>query len=343
MGDWIPSRENFPNGLKAAADMIRAAGMIPGIWFEPETCGRTADMFRREEMLLTRDGYPITTDRRRFLDMRKEGVQRYLRERVIDCLKENGFGYLKVDYNDSIGLGCDGEESLGENLRGHMAYSQRFYQTLRQELPELVMENCSSGGHRLEPSMMELFSMASFSDAHECVSGPIIAANVHRAIQPAQSQIWAVLRAEADEKRLRYVLAGTFLGRMCLSGDVDHLSDAQWRLVDGSIAFYHKCAAVIKNGTTYRFGPEVQSYANPEGYQIIVRKTHDLAVVVIHTFANCGGMIRETISALSDSCILDAFGDTKVMFDLSEQGVLRIEQMQEFDGLVLLADCKNCV
>ena len=343
MGDWKPSRENFPSGLKAAADMIRAAGMVPGIWFEPETCGKTADMFHRQEMLLTRDGYTITTDRRRFLDLRKENVQQYLRERVIDCLKENEFGYLKVDYNDNIGLGCDGEESLGENLREHMVCSQGFYRTIRQELPELVMENCSSGGHRLEPSMMELFSMASFSDAHECVSGPIIAANVHRAIQPAQSQIWAVLRAEADEKRLRYVLAGTFLGRMCLSGDVDRLSDVQWRMVDDSIAFYRKCASVIRDGTTYRFGPEVQSYAHPEGYQIIVRKTDSQALVVIHTFAHCGSMIQETIPELSGCRIQEALGSSEVMSALSGQGVLRIEQMQEFDGLVLLADCKENV
>lgn len=337
MGDWIPSKEHFPSGLKAAADMIRTHGMIPGIWFEPETCGKTSDIFHKEDMLLTRDGYPITTDRRRFLDMREERIQQYLQERVIDCLKENGFGYLKVDYNDSIGFGCDGRESLGENLREHMACSQRFYRTIRNELPGLVMENCSSGGHRLEPSMMALFSMASFSDAHECVSGPIIAANVHRAIQPAQSQIWAVLRAEADDRRLRYVLAGTFLGRMCLSGDVDRLSDSQWQLVDESIAFYRRCASVIRDGMTVRYGPDVPSYAHPEGYQLIVRATEDQAVIIIHTFANCGHMIQESIPALSGWHIRDALGDGTITTDLDDQGTLQIRQMNEFDGLVLLA------
>lgn len=335
MGDWIPCAQNFPHGLRAAADTIAAHGMIPGIWFEPETCGKDAEVFRREEFLLTRDGYPITTDRRRFLDMRKETVRQYLSDRVIGCLKENRFGYLKVDYNDSTGLGCDGGEAPGENLRDHMAHSQRFYQKIRRKLPELVMENCSSGGHRLEPSMMELFSMASFSDAHECVSGPIIAANVHRAIQPAQSQIWAVLRADAEDRRLRYVLAGTFLGRMCLSGDIEELSDAQWQMVDDAIAFYRRCAAVIRDGTTYRFGPEVQSYAHPEGYQVIVRKTDNQAVAVIHTFANCGA-IRETIPALAGSRMQGVFGAAGITPCLREQGVLCVERMQEFDGLVLL-------
>ena len=334
MGDWIPSLENFPHGLKAAADCIRAHGMIPGLWFEPETAGKDADIYQNGEMLLTRDGVPITTDRRRFLDMRKPAVIRHLDRQVIGCLKENGFGYLKVDYNDNIGLGCDGEESLGENLRRHMECSREFYRKIRRELPELVMENCSSGGHRLEPSMMGLFSMASFSDAHECVSGPIIAANVHRAIQPGQSQIWAVLRAEAEDKRLRYVLAGTFLGRMCLSGDVDNLSDGQWEIVDGSIAFYRKCAGIIRDGITYRYGPDVHSYAHPEGYQVIVRIAGDKAMAVVHTFGN-SGQIRENIPALENFHMADTWGDKNIRSRL-EQGQLSVDKMEDFDGLVLL-------
>lgn len=336
MGDWIPSKENFPHGLRATADAIRAHGMIPGIWFEPETCAVQSRMFENEDMLLTRDGETITTDRRRFLDMRKDAVRRFLDEKLISCLKDNGFGYLKVDYNDNIGLGCDGPDFLGENLRQHMQCSREFYRRIRWELPELVMENCSSGGHRLEPSMMELFSMASFSDAHECVSGPIIAANVHRAIQPAQSQIWAVLRAEAEEKRLRYVLTGTFLGRMCLSGDVDHLSDDQWKLVTDSIAFYRECAPIIRDGKTYRRGPEVASYAHPEGYQIVVRKTGSQAMAVIHTFRREETEIREQIPVLTGWKIQDILADQNITASLDGKGELGIANMHPFDGLVLL-------
>ena len=135
-------------------------------------------------------------------------------------MKDNGFGYLKVDYNDNLGIGCDGAESLGEALRQNMQASIGFFKKIREEIPDIVIENCSSGGHRLEPSMQAVTSMASFSDAHEWQAIPVIAANVTRAILPAQSQIWAVLRAKDDEKRLYYSLSNTFLGRMCLSGDM---------------------------------------------------------------------------------------------------------------------------
>ena len=74
----------------------------------------------------------------------------------------------------------------GKSRHGHRASnqavcaSQDYFRHIARELPELVIENCSSGGHRLEPSMMSLVSQASFSDAHEALSIPLNAANLHR-------------------------------------------------------------------------------------------------------------------------------------------------------------------
>ena len=93
---------------------------------------------------------------------------------------------------------------------------------------------------------MELVSQASFSDAHETTSIPIIAANLHRAIKPEQSQIWAVLRVEDSDARLHYSLAATLLGRMCLSGDIHGLSQHQWDIAEEGMDFYRKAAEIIQ-------------------------------------------------------------------------------------------------
>lgn len=91
---------------------------------------------------------------------------------------------------------------------------------MRRELPELVIEICSSGGHRLSPAWMQLGTMASFSDAHESIEIPIIAANTARMIPMRHNQIWAVLHPDDDDRRLGYSLAAGMLGRLCLSGEV---------------------------------------------------------------------------------------------------------------------------
>lgn len=284
-GDWIPEEKKmFPKGLKATADTIRARGIKPGLWFEPETCATRSELFRKEEMLLTRDGTVIDTDNRRFLDLRKEEAHAYLEERVIGLLKRCGFEYIKVDYNDCIGMGCDDPDSLGEGLRQNMQGTLRFFRRMREAIPGLYIENCSSGGHRLEPSMMAVSDMASFSDAHECPEIPIIAATLHRVILPAQSQIWAVLRASDSIKRINYSLVSTFLGVMCLSGDADRLSDEQWQKTEEGIHFYRKVRHIIRDGVSTFYGEVSASWRHPEGWQAVIRETEKETLAVIHTF-----------------------------------------------------------
>lgn len=285
IGDWQPSAELFPHGIGEAVKLIRAHGMIPGLWFEMENVAKQADAFTQTAHLLKRDGFPLTVGNRRFWDMTDPWVQDYLGRRIIGLLRDQGFGYVKIDYNENIGVGCDGAESLGEGLRQRVAASQEFFRAMAREMPELVIENCSSGGHRLEPSMMELVSQASFSDAHECLSIPLIAANLHRAIRPEQSQIWAVLHGSDTMDRIHYLLAAACLGRMCLSGDIFDLNDAQWEEVRKGIAFYDQAKDIIRDGYTRRIVCTAHSYNRPQGWQGVMRTLGDRALVVAHTFA----------------------------------------------------------
>lgn len=285
MGDYEVSKTLFPEGLEKTTEEIREAGMVPGLWFEIETVGKAARAYQNTEHLLQKDGITLTSYFRRFWDMRDPWVQDYLAEKVIGTLQKYGFGYMKIDYNETIGMGCDGAESIGEALRQNMEASAEFIEKVKREIPGIVLENCSSGGHRLEPGLMGRVSMASFSDAHECPEIPIIAANLHRLIHPAQSQIWAVVRQEDSLKRIVYSMVNTFLGRMCLSGDVTELNGEQWAAIDEGIAFYHKIAHVIKNGVSRRFGPKIKSVRHPKGWQSIVRFRKEAdGYVTIHTF-----------------------------------------------------------
>ena len=299
MGDYNVSHDLFPEGLERTVAAIKAAGMKPGIWFEIENVGSAAKAYNMEDHLLKRDGVTLTTENRRFWDMRDPWVMDYLKDKVIGTLKKYQFEYLKIDYNDTIGIGCDGAESLGEGLRQNMEAAFGFVKTIQQEIPGIIIENCASGGHRLETKMMSASSMASFSDAHECQEIPIIAANLHRTILPRQSQIWAVIRKEDSIQRIVYSMINTFLGRMCLSGDVTELSSDQWNVIDRGIAFYKKITPIIKNGYTMRYGNEIKSYRNPEGWQGILRiGDHGDAFALYHVFQ--GNLEKELVITIPE-------------------------------------------
>lgn len=337
-GDWIPNRRLFPQGLEATARAIGERGLIPGIWFEMETVGSQSTAFSLTDHLLKRGGRPLTVRQRRFWDLNDPWSVDYLTKRVIELLARCGFGYLKVDYNETAGIGCDDPDSLGEGLRKQIEGQYRFFDKLRQRLPELVIENCASGGHRLEPAMLARTAMSSFSDAHEIVEIPIIAANLHRLILPQQSQIWAVLRSADSDQRLVYSLAATFLGRMCLSGEITGLSRAQWQRVEEALTLYRAAAPIIKHGLSRRFAGTGASWRRPRGWQAVVRTALDQrrALVVIHTFENAPGRFRVPLPKPGSWKLAGQLGGgVSGSVSLAENS-LRLEGWGDFSGQVML-------
>ncbi|WFR58638.1 alpha-galactosidase [Anaerocolumna sp. AGMB13025] len=335
VGDWIISRELFPEGIEPLVSEIKKAGIKPGIWFELEVCARDSKAFFMEDHLLKRHGKTITVGDRRFWDMRDPWTTGYLTKKVIVFLNHYGFEYLKVDYNDSIGVGCDGAESLGEGLRQNIVAAQKFYQEIKDKVPGIAIEVCSSGGHRLEPSMMALADLASFSDAHEEKEIPIIAANLHRAILPEQSQIWAVARSKDSKQRLIYSMANTFLGVMCLSGDIYDLDGEQWDIINEGISFYRGISGIIQDGFTEIYGPGITSYRFPKGWQAVVRYSGDKkeAFVIVHSFRL--EKTTEIVLNLKGSCqihrVYEAFSHgIKV-----EKNQLTITMSNEYDAAAI--------
>ncbi len=300
-GDWNLNTKAFPEGLKATCSAMREQGIIPGIWFEFEVCNPGSLAFEQTAHHLTRDGAIVEIGPRRFWDFRDPWVVDFLSEKVIQFLKDNELGYMKVDYNETLGLGCDewggqAPGSPGEGLRQHLEAVQSFFRKIRSELPELVIEICSSGGHRLDPSFLALGAMGSFSDAHETIEIPIIAANLQRLILPRQSQVWAVLQPQDSIDRVRFSLAATFLGRMCISGNLDELSAAVLDELKLAQEFYTEAAPIIAEGKSRCVRELSKSWRTPKGWQAVVREGRGAAkgqcLIVLHSFADVPGRIE---------------------------------------------------
>lgn len=337
MGDWVVAEDLFPGGIKKTVDMINAAGMKAGIWFELEVVGKDSDRVDDTAHLLTRDGKVIISGTRRFWDMRSQWVTDYLSKRVIDFLNENGFRYIKIDYNDTIGIGCDGADSPGEGLRACCNATKEFFRKIRENVPDIAIEVCSSGGHRLEPSFMECADYLSFSDAHEEKEIPVIAADLLHLVLAQKSQIWAVLRKTDELKRIAYSVCAGMYGVLCISGDVFDLSGEQWDFALEGVDFYKKVSPVIVDGITERFGPFQKSNRELKDYQASVRYgKNGKALVIVHSFEHDGAQ-KISVPLKGDYKVADKYeaGDHKVVV---EKNVLTMEFEENFDAVALLLE-----
>ncbi len=294
IGDWDVKKESFPRGLKTYTDDIKARGFVPGIWMEFECTNEGSKYYSPDydDMHLKKSGNIIVgrvnkSRKESFWDFRNPETVSLLEKKVIDFLKNNGFGYLKVDYNANIGSCCDGAESGGEGLRQHMIAVHQFFKRIKAAIPDMVIENCASGGMRLEPSMTALTAMSSFSDAHESVDFPAIAANLHYLLHPRQSQIWCVLKPGFDSNRFAYTISAGFLGRICWSGDIMGLSDKQMEAIYKAERLYDEISDIICRGKSRIFRTEqLINFRHPKGTQAVLRYADraNQALVVYHCF-----------------------------------------------------------
>ena len=115
--------------------------------------------------------------------------------------------------------------------------------------------------------------------------------------------------------------------------------------MDEAIAFYKKCAPVIKNGRNYRFGPYQNSYNDLKGWQAVVRVSEDgkSLVAVVNTFAMNGETSVEfklpSIAGLKKQGLaltkcLDSFKRNGINVDITK-GKVVITNLSDYDGLVL--------
>ena len=287
IGDWEYDPNVFPDGVRAFSDEVRRAGMRLGLWFEFEGVSVESDLYRKHpEYLLTYDGKIIDHRGRAFLDFRKETVREYLRERVIRPLIEYRIGYMKVDYNENVGLGADGAESYGEALRGHILGVIDFFREIKRTLPDLILEICSSGGMRHEPLFLGLADMVSFSDAHENASGVNVACNLHRFVPPRKLQIWATIRKNDSLEEVCFTAAKAMLGRYCLSGNLIGRSEEILCALEHSVAFYRGAVPIIRDGVTTAIEDgEITSYLNGRGRIWLVRESADKREKLVYAYA----------------------------------------------------------
>ncbi len=286
VGDWEVNRSYFPDGLKGYADLCAEYGMRAGIWMEFENASTDTDLAREHpDWLLTCGGKPIRHGDRFMLDFRKQEVIAHLRHKVTEMLLKTGVRYIKIDYNESAGLGADGAESLGEGLRLHAEAVQAFYRSLRADIPDLVVEICSSGGMRHELSWLSLGGMCSFSDAHEGREGAVVACNLHRFIPPRKLQIWATIREDYGENETYFTLAKSMLGRMCLSGRLFGREEGICRILREAVSFYGEIKEIIFDGVTTEIKKEgAESFRSVRGVQTLTRRSSDGSKLLWYCF-----------------------------------------------------------
>ena len=162
-GNWREDRTKFPGGLHAFGDRTRTLGMKFGLWVEPERADPDGELVKSHPgWRAMRDGEPIYRHGPHgtegvHLCFGNPEVQQWATEELIRVVRDYGVDWMKWDYNMGYGLGCDDPNHGHQATDGHYAHTLGLYrilEELRAACPDLMIENCASGGHRVDLGML---------------------------------------------------------------------------------------------------------------------------------------------------------------------------------------------
>ncbi len=161
---------------------------------------------------------------------------------MIDALvTELGIGYFKLDYNINGGPGTDtGGLSAGAGLLGHNRAHLDWLDAVLDRHPGLVIENCASGGARMDYALLSRLQVQSTSDQQDFRRNAAIAAAAPAAVTPEQGAVWAYPQPDFTDDEIAFTLCSALLGRIHLSGHLDQMTDQQQALVAAAVDTYKR-------------------------------------------------------------------------------------------------------
>ena len=172
LGDWVVDKQKLPGGIKALTDAARERKLKFGIWIEPEMTNTTSELFEQHpEWVLQRPGRDLRKGRggtQVVLDMTNPKVQDFVFS-VVDNLMTQypEIAYIKWDANASI-------ENYGSSYLPRAKQSNiyvdyhlgliKVLKRIREKYPDLVIQDCASGGGRANYGLLPYFDEFWVSD-----------------------------------------------------------------------------------------------------------------------------------------------------------------------------------
>lgn len=156
LGDWVVSRDVWPDGLHPLVDRVKALGMQFGLWFEPEMVNIDSEVARAHpEWIMQPAGrLPVEARFQQVLNLGIPEAYAHVRDQVSAILTEYAIDSVKWDHNrDLVDAGTTPSGRPGVHEQTLAFY--RLLDELRALHPGVEFESCSSGGGRIDLEVLQ--------------------------------------------------------------------------------------------------------------------------------------------------------------------------------------------
>ena len=149
VGNWSVDKERFPNGLKPVADAVHSTGAKFMVWFEPERVRPETQIDKEHPEWLIK----LPKNENFLFDLGNKDARIWMTNHISDLLKNEGIDYYRQDFNfDPMPYweAKDKPGRVGISEIRHIEGLYAFWDSLLVRFPELLIDNCASGGRRID-------------------------------------------------------------------------------------------------------------------------------------------------------------------------------------------------
>jgi alpha-galactosidase len=265
LGDWVVSRDVYPDGLGPLIAHVRSLGMEFGLWVEPEMVNPDSDLYRRHpDWVLALPGVEQIKARHQFvLDLTRREVADHLFTAMNALLSEHDIAYLKWDMNRDINHpGSSGTAVAARQALAVYALIDR----LRAAHPHIEIESCASGGGRANYEILKRTHRVWTSDSNDALD--------RLRIQRGCSYIYPIevmgshvgprtchITGRVLPMQLRAAVA--LFGHMGVEMDLRELDEGETAALSAAIALYKEHRCLLHTGRLVRL--DMPSWAQALG------------------------------------------------------------------------------
>ncbi len=261
LGDWVVDSRKLPDGIEGLLRDAKKNGVRFGIWIEPEMANTTSELYERHpEWIIKAPGREPVKGRggtQVVLDMSNPEVQDFVFD-VVDRLLTSfpEIAYIKWDANAPVMN--HGSQYLKEQSHLYIAYHEGLIKTcqrIRAKYPDIIIQDCASGGGRANYGLLPYFDEFWVSDNTDALQRiymqwgtsyfyPAIAMASHISAVPNH----AVFRTTSLKLRCDVAMSG----RLGMEIQPKNMTDEEKVLCRQAIADYKTIRSVVQFGDLYR-------------------------------------------------------------------------------------------
>ena len=255
LGDWWPDEVKFPRGLTPLADLVRAKGMKFGVWIEPEMVNPDSDLYRAHaDWIIHFPQRERTLGRNQsMLNIGRADVQDYLIGVFDRLLSENAIDFIKWDMNRNVsepGWPTHDRDQREIWVR-YVDGLYRVWGELRRRHPDVIWENCSGGGGRVDLGMMAITEQSWTSD-NTLPPARLDIQEGYSQLFPANTMAAWVTDEHKDAFSLDLRFHVSMAGALGVGGNLLNWTDAELETARRHVATYKQIRPLVAGGDLYR-------------------------------------------------------------------------------------------